>query len=54
MARMRKTGYSGPEWRKIFAEAAKYCARNKAPGERIQDCIRRYLAQYTGKVAVKA
>lgn len=51
MARHRKTGYSGPEWKAKFAEAAKYCARNRAPGERIQDCIRKYLGQ---KVAVRA
>jgi hypothetical protein len=54
MAKRRKTGLPRSEWKKIFADAAKHCAKNRAPGERIQDCIRKYLAQYTGKVPVKA
>jgi hypothetical protein len=52
MARRRKTGLALPEWRAKFAQAAKWCAHNKAPGERIQDCIRRYLKG--GMVALKA
>jgi len=52
MARRRKTGLSLPEWKAKFAEAAKYCATHRAPGERIQDCIKRYLKG--GKVALKA
>jgi len=52
MARRKKTGFSLPEWRKLFGEAAKWCSKNKAPGERIQDCIRRYLKG--GMVPLKA
>jgi len=44
--RARKTGLSVTEWRKKFGEAAKYCKEHKAPGERIQDCIRKYLAAH--------
>jgi hypothetical protein len=51
LGKRRKTGLTGSEWKAMFAEAAKYCAKNKAPGERIQDCIRRYLGH---KVAVRA
>jgi hypothetical protein len=32
--------------RSAFAQAAKYCAVNRSPGERIQDCIRRVFHQY--------
>jgi hypothetical protein len=52
MARRRKTGLTGSEWKAKFAQAAKWCAHNKAPGERIQDCIRRYLKG--GGIALKA
>ncbi len=52
MARRRKTGLTLPEWKAKFAHAAKWCAQNKNPGERIQDCIRRYLKG--GMVALKA
>jgi hypothetical protein len=47
MARRRKTGKSGHEWRRIFAEAAKKCsAEAKRTGIRYQDCIRQELAKY--------
>jgi hypothetical protein len=47
MARKRKTGYTVSEWRKIFAEAAKYCSEEaKRKGIRFQDCVRQYLARY--------
>ena len=52
MARKRKTGLSLDEWKAKFAEAARWCSKNKAPGERIQDCIRRYLKG--GMVPIKA
>jgi len=52
LGKRRKTGLPISEWKAKFAEAAKYCATHKAPGERIQDCIRRYLEQH--KVAVRA
>ncbi|MEM1913323.1 MAG: hypothetical protein QW067_09310 [Thermofilaceae archaeon] len=39
----RRTTRTKSTWRQRFAEAARYCAKNKGPGERIQDCIRRYL-----------
>lgn len=42
--RARKTGYTREQWKQVFASAARYCKVNKAPGERIQDCIRRVLA----------
>jgi hypothetical protein len=39
-----KTGYTAQEWRKKFAEAAKYCAEQaKRRGIRYQDCISDYL-----------
>jgi hypothetical protein len=44
--RARKTGMSVTEWRRKFAEAARYCKTHKAPGERMQDCIRKYLAAH--------
>ena len=45
MARKRKTGYTVSEWRKKFAEAAKYCSEYaKRRGIRFQDCVRDYLA----------
>jgi len=42
--RARKTGMSRTEWKRKFAEAVHYCKAHKAPGERIQDCVRKYLA----------
>jgi hypothetical protein len=48
MAKARKTKYSASEWRSMFAQAAKWCAKNKLPNERIQDCIKRYLSQHVG------
>jgi len=32
--------------RSAFAQAAKYCATNRSPGERIQDCVRRVFHKY--------
>jgi hypothetical protein len=32
--------------RSAFAQAAKYCAANRSPGEKIQNCIRRVFHQY--------
>jgi hypothetical protein len=52
MSKHKKTGYPVHVWRAKFAEAAKYCARNKSPGERIQDCIKRYLGG--GKIGIRA
>ena len=47
MARKRKTGLSGQEWKRVFAEAAKYCSEQaKRTGVRYQDCIRSYLAKF--------
>ena len=47
MARKRRTGKSGSEWKRIFAEAAKKCtAEAKRTGIRYQDCIRQELAKY--------
>ena len=47
MARRRKTGKSGHEWRRVFAEVAKKCAAEaKRRGSRYQDCIRQELARY--------
>ena len=47
MARRRKTGITGSEWRRIFAAAAKECAAEaKRTGIRYQDCIRQKLARY--------
>jgi hypothetical protein len=43
-SRRKKTGYTRKEWKEKFAAAAKYCAAHRAPGERIQDCIRKQLA----------
>jgi hypothetical protein len=48
MAKAKKTRYTASEWRSIFGQAAKWCAKNRSPGERIQDCIKRYLSQYVG------
>ena len=44
--RAKKTGLSVTEWRRKFAEAAKYCKEHRSPNERIQDCIRKYLAAH--------
>jgi len=44
--RARKTGMSREQWKKKFGEAARWCKEHKAPGERIQDCIRKYLASH--------
>jgi hypothetical protein len=44
--RARKTGMSVTEWRRKFAEAVHYCKAHKAPGERIQDCVRKYLSAH--------
>jgi hypothetical protein len=47
MARRRKTGLAGPEWRRIFAQAAKYCSEEaKRRGIRFQDCVRDYLKRH--------
>jgi hypothetical protein len=47
MARRRKTGITGSEWRRIFATVAKECAaESKRTGIRYQDCIRQKLAKY--------
>ncbi len=43
-SRRKKTGYTREQWKQKFATAAKYCATHRAPGERIQDCIRKQLA----------
>jgi len=43
-SRRKKTGYTREQWKEKFAAAAKYCATHRAPGERIQDCIRKKLA----------
>jgi hypothetical protein len=43
-SRRKKTGYTREKWKEKFAAAAKYCATHRAPGERIQDCIRKQLA----------
>jgi len=42
-SRRKKTGYTREQWKQKFAAAAKYCAANRAPGERIQDCMRKQL-----------
>jgi len=44
--RARKTGLSVTEWRKKFAEAVEYCKTHRAPGERFQDCMRKYLTTH--------
>jgi hypothetical protein len=41
--RKRKTNYTQAEWRRIFGEASKWCAKNKAPGEKQYECVRKYL-----------
>jgi len=43
----RKTGKSGSEWKRTFAQVAKYCSEQaKRTGVRYQDCIRQELAKY--------
>lgn len=42
-ARRAKTGLAKTAWRKKFGEAAKFCAKHKKPGEKLQECVRRYL-----------
>jgi len=55
MAKARKSPYSAHEWRKVFGSVAKWCARNKSPGERMADCIKRALAEFkAGRVKVPA
>jgi len=45
MPRKRKTGHTVSEWRKKFADAAKFCSEYaKRKGIRFQDCVRDYLA----------
>jgi hypothetical protein len=47
MARIRKTGRTKSEWRRIFADVAKKCsAEAKRRGIRYQDCVRQELASY--------
>jgi len=47
MARKRRTGKTGSEWRRIFAEVAKRCAvEAKRRGVKYQECIRQELARY--------
>jgi len=48
VARRRKTGLAGPEWKRLFAEAAKYCSEEaKRKGIRFQDCVREYLKRHS-------
>jgi hypothetical protein len=43
-SKRRKTNYTQEEWRRIFGEASRWCAKNKAPGEKQYECVRRYLS----------
>jgi len=53
MVRKRKTLYPGHEWRKIFGSIAKWCARNKSPGEPMAVCIKKAVEDYkAGKFKV--
>ena len=47
MTKRKRTGLSGSEWKRIFAEVARKCAvEAKRSGIRYQDCIRQELAKY--------
>ena len=45
MAKAKKTQHSVAAWRKIFGVAAKICAKEKSPGERMAQCIKRVLQE---------
>jgi hypothetical protein len=45
--RAKKTGFAGGQWKRVFADVAKFCsAEAKRRGERFQDCVRRELQRY--------
>jgi hypothetical protein len=47
MTRKRKSKFTATEWRRLFAEAAKYCSEYaKRRGIRFQDCIKQYLKKF--------
>jgi len=46
MVKSKATGYSVTEWRRIFGAIAKWCSKNKSPGERMADCMKRAIAAF--------
>lgn len=42
----KKTGLSQTEIRRLFAEASRWCSKNKAPGEPQYECVRKYMLEH--------
>lgn len=50
MARRSKTGLPAHVWRKVFGAVAKYCAKARAPGETMNECVKRVWSQFKGNI----
>lgn len=49
MARRRKTGLHGTQWRELFKQAAEYCKANRG-AMKYQQCVAEYLKAAEGKL----